>query len=91
MLLKKVSDLSLCLLYIASKSHNKQFCLQQISIKEEDRLSSVIADIDEDVKIVPRAAFVQTPTGEVIANRSFEGTINSLSNTVNNNSLVSEI
>ncbi|XP_069118503.1 radial spoke head protein 9 homolog [Argopecten irradians] len=48
---------------------------ETISIKEEDRLSSVIADIDEDVKIVPRGAFVQTPTGEVISNRSFEGLI----------------
>lgn len=45
----------------------------QISIKEEDRLASVIADIDEDVRIVPRAAFVKSPTGEVISNRSFEG------------------
>jgi len=33
----------------------------------------VIADIDEDVRIVPRAAFIKTPTGQVIANRSFEG------------------
>ncbi|XP_048738081.1 radial spoke head protein 9 homolog isoform X1 [Ostrea edulis] len=44
-----------------------------ITIKEEDRLSSVIAEIDEDVKIVPRAAFIKTPEGKVIANRSFEG------------------
>ena len=47
----------------------------QIVIKEEDRLASVIAEIDEDVKIVPRAAFVKTPTGETIANRSFEGIV----------------
>lgn len=46
---------------------------ETIVIKEEDRLASVIAEIDEDVKIVPRAAFVKTPTGETISNRSFEG------------------
>lgn len=48
-------------------------CLFQITIKEEDRLSTVIAEIDEDVKIVPRGAFVKSPTGQVVANRSFEG------------------
>lgn len=46
---------------------------ETITIKEEDRLASVIADIDEDVKIVPRGAFVKTPTGQVVPNRSFEG------------------
>lgn len=46
---------------------------ETITIKEEDRLASVIADIDEDVKIVPRGAFVKTPTGVVKPNRSFEG------------------
>ena len=45
----------------------------QLAVKEEDRLSSVIAEIDQDVRIVPRAAFIKTPTGEVISNRSFEG------------------
>ncbi|CAL1539717.1 unnamed protein product [Lymnaea stagnalis] len=42
-------------------------------IKEEDRLSSVVAEIDEDVRIVPRGAFIQVPTAEVVKNRSFEG------------------
>jgi len=46
---------------------------ETITIKEEDRLSSVIAEIDEDVRIVPRAAFIRTPTGNVISNRSWEG------------------
>jgi len=45
----------------------------QITIKEEDRLSSIIAEIDEDVKIVPRGSFIKTPTGAVVPNRSFEG------------------
>lgn len=43
-------------------------------IKEEDRLASVITEIDEDVRIVPRGAFVKKPTGQVVPNRSFEGT-----------------
>jgi len=42
-------------------------------IKEEDRLTSVIAEIDDDVMIVPRSSFQKTPTGEVVCNRSFEG------------------
>jgi len=46
---------------------------ETITIKEEDRLSAVIAEIDCDVHIVPRGAFVKTPTGPVYANRSFEG------------------
>ena len=48
----------------------------QITIKEEDRLSSVIAEIDHDVRIVPRGAFVKTPTNEITANRTFEGKYN---------------
>lgn len=46
---------------------------ETITIKEEDRLASVIAEIDEDVAIVPRGAFIKTPTGQVKPNRSFEG------------------
>lgn len=42
-------------------------------MKEEDRLASVVAEIDDDVRIVPRGAFVQVPTAEVVKNRSFEG------------------
>ncbi|XP_035676610.1 radial spoke head protein 9 homolog [Branchiostoma floridae] len=44
-----------------------------IQVKEEDRLTSVIATIDEEVAIAPRGAFIKTPHGEVIRNRSFEG------------------
>ncbi|XP_070577870.1 radial spoke head protein 9 homolog [Ptychodera flava] len=44
-----------------------------ITIKEEDRLASAIAQIDEDVAIVPRGAYVKTPHGTVIRNRSFAG------------------
>lgn len=46
---------------------------ETITIKEEDRLAAVIADIEEDVRIVPRGAFVKKPTGQVVPNRSFEG------------------
>ncbi|XP_071834020.1 radial spoke head protein 9 homolog [Apostichopus japonicus] len=44
-----------------------------IMIKEEDRLAAVVADIDEQVAIAPRGAFVKTPHGAVLQNRSFEG------------------
>jgi len=46
---------------------------ETITIKEEDRLASVIADINDDVFIVPRGAYVRTPTGAIYKNRSFEG------------------
>ena len=46
----------------------------QVTVKEEDRLAAVISEIDQNVRIVPRGAFVMTPTGEVYPNRSFEGT-----------------
>jgi len=46
---------------------------ETIVIKEEDRLSAVIYDIDSDVRIVPRGAYVRSPTGLVYKNRSFEG------------------
>ncbi|CAH1792347.1 unnamed protein product [Owenia fusiformis] len=46
---------------------------ETIMIKEEDRLSAVIDDIDQDVFIVPRGAFTKTPTGKVFENRTFEG------------------
>ena len=42
-------------------------------IKEEDRLAAVLAEIDHDVRIVPRGSYVRTPTGQVYENRSFEG------------------
>ena len=44
-------------------------------IKEEDRLAAVIAEIDHDVKVVPRGSFVKTATGQVNSNRSFKGKI----------------
>lgn len=44
-----------------------------IMVKEEDRLAAVVADIDEQVSIVPRGAFVKTPHGSTLQNRSFEG------------------
>ncbi|XP_074658972.1 radial spoke head protein 9 homolog [Tubulanus polymorphus] len=46
---------------------------ETITIKEEDRLASVIAEIGEDVFIIPRGAFVKQSTGEVQKNRCFEG------------------
>ena len=54
-------------------TYHETFMSLQTIIKEEDRLASAIAEIDEDVRIVPRAAFIKTPTGQVISNRSFEG------------------
>ncbi|XP_071962347.1 radial spoke head protein 9 homolog [Antedon mediterranea] len=44
-----------------------------IMIKEEDRLASVVVNIDEDVAMVPRGAYFKTPHGTVQMNRMFEG------------------
>lgn len=46
---------------------------ETITIKEEERLASVIADIDHDVRIVPRGSYVKSPSGQIYSNRSFEG------------------
>ncbi|NWV35813.1 RSPH9 protein, partial [Grantiella picta] len=42
-------------------------------IKEETRLIATIEQIDREVGIVPRGAFVKTPLGSVHENRHFEG------------------
>lgn len=46
---------------------------ETIMIKEEERLSAVIEEIDRDVFIVPRGSFCKTPVGKVFENRTFEG------------------
>lgn len=42
-------------------------------MKEEDRLSTVIASINYDVAIIPRGAYLRAATGDIYSNRSFEG------------------
>lgn len=44
-----------------------------VLLKEEDRLSAVISQIEEEALIVPRGAYVLQPTGEVTKNRLFDG------------------
>jgi len=46
---------------------------ETITVKEEDRLAAVISRIDDDVRIVPRGAYIKSPTNKVYDNRSFEG------------------
>jgi radial spoke head protein 9 len=46
---------------------------ETVVVKEEDRLAAVVAEIDHDVFIVPRGAYIRTPTGQIVNNRSFEG------------------
>ena len=47
--------------------------ITQIEMKEEDRLAAVVARIDEEVGVVPRGAYMKTPLGEVVLNKSFQG------------------
>lgn len=42
-------------------------------LKEEDRLSAVINEIEREALIVPRGSFILQPTGEIVKNRLFEG------------------
>lgn len=42
-------------------------------IKEEARLIATIEQIDKEVGIIPRGAFVRTPLWSVHENRHFEG------------------
>nr|XP_020494502.1 radial spoke head protein 9 homolog [Labrus bergylta] len=42
-------------------------------VKEESRLAVTVHQIDEDVSVVPRGAFVKSPHGLVQVNRSFGG------------------
>lgn len=48
-------------------------CMQLFTIKEEDRLAGLIAEINHDVRIVPRGAYMMTEKGAVVVNRTFEG------------------
>ena len=42
-------------------------------MKEEDRLATVIAKIDEQAMLVPRGAYLRSPAGIVTPNQSFTG------------------
>jgi len=46
---------------------------ETITLKEEDRLAAVIAEIDHDVMVVPRGAYVKAPTGDVNPGKHFDG------------------
>lgn len=44
-----------------------------ISVKEDARLATVIARIDQEAMIVPRGTYLRTPGGQVTLNESFSG------------------
>jgi len=46
---------------------------ETITVKEENRLAAVVAEIDREVMLVPRGAYIRAPTGDVYPNRHFEG------------------
>lgn len=49
--------------------------MSQIQLKEEERLAAVVSKIDNEARIVPRGAYIKTPLGKVVTNRSWEGTV----------------
>ena len=38
-----------------------------------ERLSAVVSSIQQDVAVVPKGAYIQTETGAVVPNNSFQG------------------
>ncbi|TRY90849.1 hypothetical protein DNTS_020873 [Danionella cerebrum] len=44
-----------------------------VKVIEASRLTVTISNIDKDVSVVPRGAFIMSPTGKVQTNRSFGG------------------
>ena len=42
-------------------------------MKEVDRLATVVALIQEEAAVVPKGAYIQTQTGAVVLNNSFQG------------------
>uniref|UniRef100_A0A8C6WQK5 Radial spoke head protein 9 homolog n=1 Tax=Neogobius melanostomus TaxID=47308 RepID=A0A8C6WQK5_9GOBI len=57
------------------KRDGEEIAAEQVLTKvtEENRLAVTVFQIDEDVSVVPRGAFIKTPHGLVQRNRSFEG------------------
>lgn len=45
----------------------------QITVTEEKRLAVAVHQIDAEVSVVPRGAFIKSPRGLVQLNRSFGG------------------
>lgn len=45
----------------------------QTKVREESRLAVMVQQIDEEVSVVPRGAFIKSPHGLVQINRSFGG------------------
>lgn len=48
-------------------------CLFQTKVSEESRLAVTVHQIDEEVSVVPRGAFIKSPHSLVQINRSFSG------------------
>ncbi|XP_038654946.1 radial spoke head protein 9 homolog isoform X2 [Scyliorhinus canicula] len=45
----------------------------ELRVKEEERLTATIEQINREAAIIPRGAFVKTPLEQIHKNRSFEG------------------
>lgn len=48
---------------------------EEVTVKviEASRLAAIVSNIDKDVSVVPRGAFIKSPNGKVQTNRSFGG------------------
>lgn len=47
----------------------------QFKVTEEKRLAVTVHQIDEEASVVPRGAFIRSPSGPVQINRSFSGEV----------------
>ncbi|KAL4630589.1 hypothetical protein GN956_G15902 [Arapaima gigas] len=51
----------------------EEITVSVVKMTEETRLAATVLSIDREVSVVPRGAFIKTPSGRVQVNRCFEG------------------
>ncbi|XP_060711788.1 radial spoke head protein 9 homolog [Hemiscyllium ocellatum] len=58
---------------IAVKKSDEEMASLELKVKEEERLTATIEQINREAAIVPRGAFIKTPLEQIHKNRSFGG------------------
>ncbi|XP_048452616.1 radial spoke head protein 9 homolog, partial [Rhincodon typus] len=55
------------------KKSDEEMIGLELKVKEEERLTATIEQINREAAIIPRGAFIKTPLEQIHKNRSFEG------------------
>ncbi|GCC17022.1 hypothetical protein chiPu_0017421 [Chiloscyllium punctatum] len=58
---------------ISVKKNEEEMASLELKVKEEERLTATIEQINREAAIVPRGAFIKTPLEQIHKNRSFGG------------------